>query len=108
MKSLNIQQLVSQTILIHTLIWLANLMGASRFEGLQQLQHQLALRSEQIIRESAAVEDVSFDEESKIRETAIANLHFAFGEARNELPAVDFREVTGGHSLSDSHGTANC
>jgi len=81
-----IQELVFQELLLVTLKKLARSMGSDKPRYLEELRTELILALKEMVRESAAFEDISFDSEATVLEASLANLNFVFEEVQKEKP----------------------
>ena len=84
MKPGRIQELVFQELLLVTLKRLSRSMGSDKASYLEELRSVLILALKEMVRESAAFEDISFDSEATILEASLANLSFVIEEVQKE------------------------
>jgi len=84
-KSIEIQHLAFQELLLRALVSLATVTDSTVLGKLRELQPELILLTKELVREAAAFEDISYAEETKILKASIANLDFLFEEIQTRL-----------------------
>jgi hypothetical protein len=80
MKPREIGELVFQELLHVTLKRPVRSMGSDKARYLEELRTDLMLALKEMVSESAAFEDISFDGEVTILNASLANLNFVFEE----------------------------